>query len=73
VWLWEPEQRWFTGDPQDASEDIEAKGIDANTLSVHGIIREWARLHPENGDLARRLHGQVSHSADLRSLYQGFD
>ena len=50
LWFWDQEQRWFTSNLQDASEEIEAKRIDANTLSIHGIVRECARLHPEKCD-----------------------
>ena len=71
VWFWDHEQRWFTGNLQDASEEIEAKGIDANTLSVHGIIREWARLHPEKCDRPADYMGMYRIAPTFEAFIKG--
>ncbi len=71
VWFWDHEQRWFTGNLQDASEEIEAQGIDANTLSVHGIIREWARLHPEKCDRPADYMGMYRIAPSFEAFLKG--
>jgi len=50
VWFWDHEQRWFASNLQDAAEELDTAGLDARRLSVHGIIREWARRHPAKCD-----------------------
>jgi hypothetical protein len=74
VWFWDHEQRWFKGNIQETSEELEAAGIDANRLSVHGILREWARRHPDRFDRPADYMGMYriapSFSDFLRALYQ---
>jgi len=50
VWFWDHEQRWFTGNLEEAAQELDARGTDARRLSVHGIIRGWARLHANELD-----------------------
>ena len=50
VWFWDHEQRWFKRDLQEASLALTAKGADGRRLSVHDIIRGWARLHADQFD-----------------------
>lgn len=50
VWIWDHEQRWFTGNLGEVAKELTAAGHDVRTLSVHGLIRGWARLHPERFD-----------------------
>ena len=71
VWFWDHEQRWFTGNLQDASEELEAKGIEANTLSVHGIIREWARMHPEKCDRPADYMGMYRIAPTFEAFIKG--
>lgn len=56
VWFWDHEQRWFreffAGSFADAAREVAAAapGVDVRRLSVHDIIREWARLHADRFD-----------------------
>jgi hypothetical protein len=50
VWFWDHEQRWFKRDLEQASRELVAKGADGPRLSVHDIIRGWARLHADELD-----------------------
>jgi hypothetical protein len=60
VWFWDHEQRWFKGNLQDAARELEAKGADKRRLSVHDIIRGWARLHAD----------QLNRPADYMGMYR---
>lgn len=74
VWFWDHEQRWFKGNINDAGDELQAEGQNARTMSVHDIIRGWARLHPERCDRPPDYMGMyrmASTFADfLRSLHQ---
>ena len=54
VWFWDHEQRWFresfSGSFEDAAREVAALGVDMRRLSVHDIIRAWARLHADRFD-----------------------
>ena len=56
VWFWDHEQRWFreffSGSFEDAAREVAAvaPGVDVRRLSVHDIIRAWARLHADRFD-----------------------
>jgi SMI1 / KNR4 family (SUKH-1) len=54
VWFWDHEQRWFAdsfpGSLEEAARELDREGIDARRLSVHDIIRGWARLHASRWD-----------------------
>ena len=50
VWFWDHEQRWFQHSLEEAARELEAKGADGRRLSVHDIIRGWARLHADQFD-----------------------
>jgi len=74
VWFWDHEQRWFTSNLQDAADELEAAGIPTRRLSVHGIVREWARRHAETFDRPPDYMGMYrmapSFADFLRSLYR---
>jgi len=44
------EQRWFKADLERAAQELEAQGANGRRLSVHDIIRGWARLHADQLD-----------------------
>jgi len=74
VWFWDHEQRWFTFNLQDAADELEVAGIPTRRLSVHGIVREWARRHAETFDRPPDYMGMYrmapSFADFLRSLYR---
>lgn len=50
VWFWDHEQRWFKLNLEDAAQEVEGAGGDARHMTVHDIIRSWARLHEAEFD-----------------------
>lgn len=50
MWFWDHEQRWFSIDLTEAAKELDDAGVDTSRFSVHDIIREWARRHPEACD-----------------------
>ena len=74
VWFWDHEQRWFTGNLEEAASELEAKGADGRRLSVHDIIRGWARLHADQFDRPADYMGMYrmapTFAAFLHSLQQ---
>lgn len=74
VWFWDHEQRWFKRDLQEASLELTAKGADGRRLSVHDIIRGWARLHADQFDRPADYMGMYrmkqTFAEFLRSLHQ---
>ena len=74
VWFWDHEQRWFTSNLQEASEELEAAGLHTRRFSAHDIIREWARRHAESFDRPPDYMGMYrmapSFADFLRSLYR---
>lgn len=79
VWFWDHEQRWFrdhfSGSFENAAQELDDTGsIDARGLSVHDIIRGWARLHADRFDRPPDYMGMYKMTptfADfLRSLHR---
>jgi hypothetical protein len=74
VWFWDHEQRWFKGNLQDAADELTAAGKNTRTMSVHDIIRDWARLHASELDRPADYMGMYrmapSFADFLRSLQQ---
>lgn len=74
VWFWDHEQRWFTSNLQEAAEELDAAGLNTRRLSVHDIIRAWARRHAENFDRPPDYMGMYriapSFADFLRALHQ---
>jgi hypothetical protein len=74
VWFWDHEQRWFTHNLQEAADELDAAGLDTRRLSVHGIVRAWARRHAERFDRPPDYMGMYriapSFAAFLRALHQ---
>jgi hypothetical protein len=74
VWFWDHEQRWFKGNLQDAADELKAAGENTRTMSVHDIVRGWARLHADELDRPADYMGMYrmapSFAEFLRSLHQ---
>ncbi|MCA9675227.1 MAG: SMI1/KNR4 family protein [Myxococcales bacterium] len=45
VWFWDHEQRWFSQDLDETCDELDAAGEATRGMSVHDMIRAWARLH----------------------------
>lgn len=58
IWFWDHEQHWIADalsgqHPESlrtATKEIERSGVNVENLSIHEIIRSWARLHAERWD-----------------------
>lgn len=74
VWFWDHEQRWFSLSLDEATQELNDAGLDASNLSVHDIIREWARIHPAVCDRPADYMGMYRMAASfadyLRSLHR---
>jgi hypothetical protein len=72
VWFWDHEQRWFTRDIAGTARELADAGLSVRQLSVHDIIREWARHHSEELDRPADYMGMYrmapSFTEFLRSL-----
>jgi hypothetical protein len=48
VWFWDHEQRWLGSRRfETIADELERAGVDTHRMTVHDIVREWARRHPE--------------------------
>ncbi|HEY4240136.1 MAG TPA: SMI1/KNR4 family protein [Kofleriaceae bacterium] len=68
VWVWDHEQRWFTGSLQAIADELDQRGVATQRLSVHHILRAWARLHPERFTRSPDYEGMYAISATFEDF-----